>query len=85
MTFEGRKAHYTIMTKSELRKARKEAIAVGLPLTGELALSGNRGSKATPTEMRSETKRKYPIRRFASRAEQHGRYIDCGPSNWDDR
>lgn len=21
----------------------------------------------------------------ASREEQHGRYLDCGPSNWDDR
>lgn len=23
--------------------------------------------------------------RIATRAEQHARYIDCGPSNWDDR
>lgn len=23
--------------------------------------------------------------RYASREEQHARYIDCGPSNWDDR
>jgi hypothetical protein len=23
--------------------------------------------------------------RVASRAEQHARYIDCGPQNWDDR
>ncbi len=23
--------------------------------------------------------------RIASREEQHARYIDCGPANWDDR
>ena len=23
--------------------------------------------------------------RYASRQEQHARYIDCGPQNWDDR
>lgn len=23
--------------------------------------------------------------RYASREEQHARYIDCGPANWDDR
>ena len=30
-----------------------------------------------------------PVRRFrerhASREEQHARYLDCGPQNWDDR
>jgi len=24
-------------------------------------------------------------RRYASRVEQYGRYIDCGPAAWDDR
>ena len=26
-----------------------------------------------------------PKRRVASREEQHGRYLDCGPAAWDDR
>ena len=26
-----------------------------------------------------------PREQYASRTEQYGRYIDCGPSNWDDR
>lgn len=26
-----------------------------------------------------------PRRKYASREEQHGRYIDCGPAAWDDR
>ena len=32
------------------------------------------------------TRRSRPhIGRHATRAEQHGRYIDCGPQAWDDR
>ena len=30
-------------------------------------------------------RRRRASREFASRDEQHGRYLDCGPAAWDDR
>lgn len=30
-------------------------------------------------------RQKVPVPRHATRAEQHARYIDCGPQAWDDR
>ena len=81
------------MTKGEIRKARKEARAAGIPLTGELAIRSEDQHlrngvvipviKPTPTQMRSIARKANPKQRFASRAEQHARYIDCGPANWD--
>ena len=43
-----------MMTKSELRKARKAAVAAGLPLTGELALDrGDTNVEFGPEHLRS--------------------------------
>ena len=82
------------MTKGEIRKARKEARATGIPLTGELTLH-NKPSFASDDLKASGTAKMYNLRptarhtgrgvKSASRAEQYARYIDCGPSNWDDR
>lgn len=36
-------------------------------------------------DSRNKPKRHRPQRRYASKAEQYGRYLDCGPSAWDDR
>ncbi len=69
------------MTKGELRKARKQARADGKPLDGELAINGRNESPAVMTK----PKRTKSPSRYASRSEQHARYIDCGPSNWDDK
>ena len=71
------------MTKGELRKARKDARAAGVPLTGDLALPGQFPERVKA--MQRETRRRYPNRRFASRDEQQARYLDCGPGAWDDR
>jgi hypothetical protein len=35
--------------------------------------------------MQRAARRKNPSQRFASREEQHARYLDSGPQNWDDR
>lgn len=77
------------MTKGEIRKARKEARAAGVPLTGELALRSEREQnwnreKSIQDGMVPQG-RSGSNPRVASRAEQHARYIDCGPANWDDR
>lgn len=40
------------MTKSEKRKARKEAQAAGKPLTGELVLDRNQGAGGSGTDDR---------------------------------
>ena len=72
------------MTKGELRKARQAAHAAGLPLTGELALTHLQGPERV-REMRRVARAANPKRRFASRDEQHARYLDCGPGAWDDR
>jgi hypothetical protein len=68
------------MTKSELRHARKAAQASGQPLVGDLALPGQ---IRPPVPVRS--RRRVPRERYASREEQYGRYLDCGPQNWDDQ
>jgi hypothetical protein len=68
------------MTKGEIRKARKEARAKGIPLTGELAVSSQ---KEQNWNREKSLREGWP--KPASRTEQHARYIDCGPSNWDDR
>lgn len=69
------------MNKSEIRKARKAARANGIPLTGDLALSNETFDRQSIT-----IRRVGPIKtRRASRAEQHARYLDAGPQNWDDR
>lgn len=72
------------MTKGEIRAARKAATAAGQPLTGELAVGSvethNRVSVAICRGPRISVNP-----RHASRDEQRGRYIDCGPGAWDDR
>jgi hypothetical protein len=78
------------MTKSELRRARKDAVANGKPLTGDLAIGPIAPfdpfapAKPAPIKRRA-SRRNYAYRGYASRAEQDARYIDCGPNNWDDR
>jgi hypothetical protein len=70
------------MTKSELRKARKAARENGIPLTGKLALPNQVSEPENFTAIRRPRRFK---ERCASREEQHSRYLDCGPQNWDDR
>lgn len=45
-----------------------------------------KGIRNSPT-VKAANKRRKGIRAsvYASRAEQHGRYLDSGPQNWDDR
>lgn len=38
-----------------------------------------------PVKAQGPAERKRGLRRNASKAEQHARYIDCGPGAWDDR
>jgi hypothetical protein len=71
-----------IMTKAELRNARKAAHAVGLALTGELAINKTNANSAPLKSALAPVKKRA---RYASKAEQHARYIDCGYNNWDDR
>ena len=74
------------MTKGEIRKARKEARAAGVPLTGELAIPGKPSFLAKAYNLRATARPTgRGVTKSASRAEQHARYIDCGPANWDDR
>lgn len=42
------------------------------------------GDTLLSTEQPKPIKAK-PRRKYASRAEQHARYLDCGPNAWDDR
>jgi hypothetical protein len=35
--------------------------------------------------MQTKAKRRNPRQKVATREEQHARYLDCGPANWDDR
>jgi hypothetical protein len=67
------------MTKAEIRKARKAAHLAGNPLEGDLALPGQ------PKLVIAVKAPRKTRERYASREEQNTRYIDCGPSNWDDR
>lgn len=69
------------MTKGDLRRARKEARANGIPLDGELAVNGHNESPQPKRPVRRRKLRE----QHASREEQVARYIDCGPANWDDR
>lgn len=71
------------MTKGELRRARILARASGQPLTGELALANGACKGAVIQAPKRRLIR--TAERRASRAEQHGRYIDSGPSAWDDK
>lgn len=71
------------MTKGELRKARRSAVAAGIELTGELAIPGV--VVVVAHRPRPQTRIRRPRERVASREEQYARYLDCGPQAWDDR
>ena len=74
------------MTKSELRKARKQARAEGRPLVGALAIPGKEPTRVTTDDGRIVRARRMRRReRVATRAEQNALYLDCGPAAWDDR
>lgn len=48
--------------------------------------AGRRAAQAASDPRRvPKLRRTAPASRGASRAEQHGRYVDCGPGAWDDR
>ena len=70
-----------MMSKGELRAARKAARAAGAALTGELACKGAPIPEPQAKPVRTQRSRE----RVASREEQYGRYLDCGPAAWDDR
>lgn len=69
-----------MMTAGERRKARKAARADGSPFAGDLATAGHSYVPAPPRRRRYT-----PRERYATRAEQRERYLDCGPQAWDDR
>lgn len=75
------------LTKGELRRARKEARAQGLPLNGELAIRNHDETPRPWDEKRMRTRRRtvQVQPKSASRTEQAARYLDCGPAAWDDR
>lgn len=70
------------MTKSELRKARKAAHAEGTPLIGELALPHQKKRYARDPGLERATRAHFRAY-HASKAEQHARYLDSGPADWD--
>lgn len=77
------------MRDAQILNARKKAGASGYycNLVTQVHVNCEHGSSLLSTEQAAQKKRitrKYK-ERYASRAEQHARYIDCGPSAWDDR
>lgn len=74
---------------AQIINARKKAANGGRycnPAT-QVHVNCEHGNSQLSTELpKLLAKRKGKLRRgYASRAEQHARYLDCGPGAWDDR
>jgi hypothetical protein len=73
------------MRDAQILNARKKAIGgYYCNLQTQVHVGCEHGNSLLSTEL-PKPKRQTRKPRHASRAEQHARYLDCGPLAWDDR